>query len=241
MAAILVPTLVDATVKGLIAVRCLRFVRAAQGLRAVKRVPQMAMVMQTIAMSVQQASHIVLLTLMVMYVFAVVGVSALGENDPFHFGSIGVAMVTLFRVATLDGWPEILYFNMYGCDGWGHYSDVMVRTPGRAYDGSQVDQETIEPSSLQPTVDCIHQPQPLFSVCYFVVFISFCSYLMLNLFIATIVSTMEHVVQIADKDKALKREWSANLSQRFDPGDRNEVEFGNPVASFESVGSSVAD
>ena len=40
----------------------------------------------------------------------------LQDNDPWHFKNLGVAFVTLFRVATLEDWTDVMYINMYGCD-----------------------------------------------------------------------------------------------------------------------------
>ena len=56
-------------------------------------------------------------------------VTVFGKNDPFHFGDLGSAMLTLFRIATQEDWTDIMYFNMFGCDKWGDYgSDVSEST-----------------------------------------------------------------------------------------------------------------
>jgi voltage-gated sodium channel len=71
-------------------------------------------------------TYILLLLLLVFYLFAVLGVSTFRKNDPFFFGSIGIAMVTLFRMATLESWTTGLYINSYGCDSQ-FYGVVGVR------------------------------------------------------------------------------------------------------------------
>jgi len=38
------------------------------------------------------------------------------ENDPWHFGSIPIAFVSLFRASTLEDWSEIMFFEMV--DRW---------------------------------------------------------------------------------------------------------------------------
>lgn len=43
-------------------------------------------------------------------------VTTFRKNDPFHFGTVGVAVVTLFRVATLENWSVVMYINYYGFD-----------------------------------------------------------------------------------------------------------------------------
>lgn len=41
--------------------------------------------------------------------FAIVGVAAFGVNDPFYFGNLSRAMLTLFRVLSMDSWSMIMY------------------------------------------------------------------------------------------------------------------------------------
>jgi hypothetical protein len=48
--------------------------------------------------------------------YAVVGVMCFRRNDPFHFGSIGTAMVSLFVCATFDGWTNFVFINYFGCN-----------------------------------------------------------------------------------------------------------------------------
>ena len=37
-------------------------------------------------------------------------------NDPWHFGSLHVAMLSLFRASTLEDWTDLMYINILGCD-----------------------------------------------------------------------------------------------------------------------------
>jgi len=48
-------------------------------------------------------------------------------NDPWHFGSLHMTMLTLFRCATGEDWTDVMYINSYGCDKFG-YSDTMTET-----------------------------------------------------------------------------------------------------------------
>ena len=52
------------------------------------------------------------------------GVYSFRENDPVHFGNLAVTMLTLFRCATLEDWSDVMYINMFGCNGYdsGLYS-----------------------------------------------------------------------------------------------------------------------
>ena len=48
-------------------------------------------------------------------VSGVIAVMLFRENDPVHFRSLHVAMLSLFRMATLEDWTDIMYVAMHGC------------------------------------------------------------------------------------------------------------------------------
>ena len=37
------------------------------------------------------------------------------ENDPFHFGNLLKASLSVWRIETGDGWEQIMRINAYGC------------------------------------------------------------------------------------------------------------------------------
>ena len=43
-----------------------------------------------------------------------VGMTLFAKNDPWHFGSLHIALITLFRCATMDDWTDVMYINMLG-------------------------------------------------------------------------------------------------------------------------------
>lgn len=43
-----------------------------------------------------------------------------GENDPVHFGTLPLAVLTLFIVVTGENWSATLYTQMYGCEQFGY-------------------------------------------------------------------------------------------------------------------------
>jgi hypothetical protein len=70
--------------------------------------------------------YIVMLLCLVIYMFAILGCILFGANDPAHFSSVGISMVSLFQVSTLASWTSIAYISWFGCE---HYV-------GSAYDDS---------------------------------------------------------------------------------------------------------
>ena len=64
----------------------------------------------------QSCVYVALLLLLIMYFYAIMGITFFRDNDRFHFGDLGTAMVTLFRAATLEDWTDLMYTSMYGCE-----------------------------------------------------------------------------------------------------------------------------
>ena len=50
---------------------------------------------------------ILILLLLIFYLFAIISVITFGQNDPIHFGSLHMAMVSLFRMSTMEDWTDM--------------------------------------------------------------------------------------------------------------------------------------
>ena len=61
-------------------------------------------VVDTLSIGFASVNFIGILLVLDLYVFALVGMILFAENDPWHFGSLQVSMLTLFRCATLEDW-----------------------------------------------------------------------------------------------------------------------------------------
>lgn len=95
-----------------------------------------------------------------------------GKNDPFYFGDLGVAMTTLFRVATLEGWTPIMYIQIYGCKGIGR---GLV---------------TYQEMTTVEILDCSDEASPYLGRAFFIVYVMVASFFMLNLFIGVICNSV---------------------------------------------------
>ena len=111
---VLTPMTADGTGVGAVRVlRILRLLRALRVLRAARVFPQLTLVLETLIRSTWSVFYILLFLMLIAYIFAIVGVTVFGANDPFYFGTLGRGMTTLFRVATGEGWTRIMYFQLY--------------------------------------------------------------------------------------------------------------------------------
>lgn len=93
----------------------LRLVRLMRLGKLIKKIPALQMIVQGLTGGLSSIGYILVLLFLVYYLFAVVGFYFFGENDPFHFGNIPMAMITLFRCSTLDSWSSIMNLNIFGC------------------------------------------------------------------------------------------------------------------------------
>ena len=94
----------------------LRLVRLARLAKLFRKIPQLRMIIVGLIEGVKSITYILLLLFLVFYIYAVAGVYAFGENDPFHFRTVKLALVSLFQACTFDNWSDIMYIDIYGCD-----------------------------------------------------------------------------------------------------------------------------
>ncbi|KNE68099.1 hypothetical protein AMAG_13268 [Allomyces macrogynus ATCC 38327] len=84
--------------------KMLRMIRAFRSLRGVSALAGMYTVLQTVFQSIPDMLNITLLLLIVMFIFAVVGVTLFSSSYPERFGDLGTAMMMLFILVCQDGW-----------------------------------------------------------------------------------------------------------------------------------------
>lgn len=123
----------------------LRALRILRALRLVSAVPSMRRVVSALLSAIPGLLSILGLVVLVLYTGAVIGVHLFADVSAY-FGTLSRALYTMFKLLTVEGWPDI--------------SDaVLARHPA--------------------------------GWIFFVVYIVICAFIMLNLLIGVIVSTME--------------------------------------------------
>lgn len=85
----------------------LRMLRLMRIMKLVKRIPQLYMIVMGLIGGLKSIGYILLLLFLVFYLYAISGMYAWQDNDAFHFRSVPVAMVTLFRMSTLENWSNV--------------------------------------------------------------------------------------------------------------------------------------
>ena len=85
-----------------------RLIRVLRVLRLVSAVPQLRLIVATLVRSIPSMGHVIMLMSIVFYIYAVTGFHLFHEVDAKHWGSLGAALLTLFKIVTLEGWIEIM-------------------------------------------------------------------------------------------------------------------------------------
>jgi voltage-gated sodium channel len=161
-------------------VAVIRLARVLRVLRLVHALPQLKMLVDAMLKSIPSMGYVGILLLLLFYIYGAMGVFLFGTNDPLHFGNLHTAMLSLFRISTLEGWTEIMYINIFGCDNpkWGY----------------------------GPESGCDHpEGHGLSAVVYFVSFVLVGTMIVLNLFIGVIMNAMDEVRAEQDLKDRLDR------------------------------------
>lgn len=103
---IVVLSLIPATGEFALVARLIRILRV---LRLLSAVPQLRLIVATLVRSIPSMGHVIGLLGIIFYVYAVAGFHLFHNIDAERWGTLGDALLTLFRVVTLEGWSEVMY------------------------------------------------------------------------------------------------------------------------------------
>ncbi len=145
------------------AMRLLRLLRV---LRLIRTLPDLQIILGALLRSIPSIGYVLVLMLLLLYVYAVAGVFLFGSNDPFHFGNLHTALLTLFSILTLEGWVDVLRIQYFGCERF---------------------------ELPDPTLCTKPQAQPLLAVGYMVSFVLLGTLIFLNLLVGIVVNSMDEM------------------------------------------------
>jgi voltage-gated sodium channel len=145
----------------------LRLLRVLRVVRLVGTVPELKLIVNTLLKCIPSICYIGALLSILFYIYACLGTFLFRAHDPVHFESHHISLLSLFRVATLEDWTDIMYTAIYGCQNYG-YSGL---------------QELCKSSEAFPFLGWF----------YFVSFVLLATFVFLNLLIGVIISNMEDI------------------------------------------------
>jgi voltage-gated sodium channel len=89
-------------------VTLLRLARLLRIFRAVRLLPDLRVLTVAVARAVPGVASLALITLLLVYVYGMLGWIIFRDHDPASFPNIGQAMVTMFVLLTLENLPEMI-------------------------------------------------------------------------------------------------------------------------------------
>jgi voltage-gated sodium channel len=188
-------------------VAVLRLARLLRVLRLVRALPRLQLLVSALLKSIPSMGYVSLLLGLLFYLYAVAGTHLFGGNDPVHFGRLETSLLTLFQVVTLEGWADLMYIQVYGCDAFG-YDDFPAMCTA--------------PAAL-----------PIFAPVYFVSFILVGTMVVLNLFVGVIMNGMEEAQKEHELEEFTRQKAAgATLDSELDELQR---ELGELAAQFDKV------
>ncbi|MEW7291907.1 ion transporter [Aquimarina sp. 2304DJ70-9] len=146
----------------------LRLIRILRVFKLVTALPELQLIVGALLRSIPSMAYISLLLGLLFYIYGAMAVFMFGPNDPIHFDNLQTAILSLFRVITLEDWTDIMYINMYGCDsyGYGGGNEALCTNPSAS---------------------------PILASFFFVSFVLIGTMIVLNLFIGVIMNGMDEM------------------------------------------------
>ncbi len=89
-----------------------RLARLLRILRLISSLPELRLIVATLIRSIPSMGNIILLMSIIFYIYAIAGFHLFSETDPVHWGTLGLSLLTLFRIVTLEDWTDVMYTAM---------------------------------------------------------------------------------------------------------------------------------
>ncbi len=89
-----------------------RVLRLLRVLRLINAFPELRLIVETLVRSIPSMFHITILMSLLFFLYAVLGYHLFHEHDPTHWRNLAYALLTLFRIVTLEDWTDVMYIAM---------------------------------------------------------------------------------------------------------------------------------
>ena len=89
-----------------------RLARLLRVLRLISTIQELRLIVTTLVRSIPSMGHVMLLMSNIFYIYAITGYQLFHEHDPVHWRNLGISLLSLFRVVTLEDWTDIMYTAM---------------------------------------------------------------------------------------------------------------------------------
>ena len=102
---VIVAALIPATGQFAMIARLARLLRT---LRLISAVKELRLIISALVRSIPSVGYVMLLMSVIVYIYAVMGYHLFHEHDPDNWRTLGISLLTLFNIITLEGWTEVM-------------------------------------------------------------------------------------------------------------------------------------
>ena len=81
-------------------------------MRLISFIPQLRLLVSALLMALPRMGYVALMMFVIFYMYATLGSLLFEHINPELWGDVGIAMLTLFRVATFEDWTDVMYETM---------------------------------------------------------------------------------------------------------------------------------
>ena len=85
-----------------------RLARLLRIVRLVTTVRELRVIVSGLVRAIPSVGHVMVLMGIVVYIYAIMGYHLFSQHDPEHWGSLALAVLTLFEIITLEGWIDVM-------------------------------------------------------------------------------------------------------------------------------------
>ena len=89
-----------------------RLLRIFRVLRLISIIPELRVLLNAFFKAIPRMGYVSLLMFIIFYMYAAVGSILFVEINEELWGNISISMLTLFRIATFEGWSDVMYETM---------------------------------------------------------------------------------------------------------------------------------
>lgn len=205
----------------------LRVLRIVQLTRSIRAIDELRELIGVLIKSIKSLSYIAVLFLLVMYIYAIMGVTLFKNptyaqsehlerttSNPDPYGSLGEAFFTLFRILTAEDWTDLRYNLLY--------NEHTASTTKNAKEGQPVEEDkmTTVPNVSNWVVTAYH-------VSWMVI----AAYLLVNLVVGAIVNNFQLVLEAKraqEEQFKFKKKHSRDETLHVDEVQENKDRDGAP-------------
>ncbi len=85
-----------------------RLARLLRVVRLISAIQDLRLIVAALVRSIPSVIHVIMLMSIVVYIYAIMGYHLFHEHDPEHWRNLGISVLTLFNIITLEGWTEVM-------------------------------------------------------------------------------------------------------------------------------------